>query len=113
MNRIPDSVFGTFFIIIWITFLVSGLFFWLNKNAALKRKLFPYFVLGAGLVMVAFISLSKIPHQVLFVAIPIIVLISFLNIKSVKFCDSCGRTVHSQNPFSPAEYCQKCGAKLQ
>ncbi len=113
MNHPEEARLMSFFFPIWAIFVISGLFFWFNKNAALKRRLFPYFMIAAALVMVIFVFFSGIPPQALFIVIPAVALISFLNIRSIKFCDSCGRTINSQNPFSPAEYCQKCGAKLK
>jgi hypothetical protein len=114
MNRPGDGVLVPAFFVLWAVLGVgSALFFWLNRDAALKRKVFPPLMIGAGVIFIGFIWLTGAPTQFLFIAIPAVVLISFLNIRGMKFCDSCGRTIHSQNPFSPAEFCSKCGAKLQ
>jgi rRNA maturation endonuclease Nob1 len=44
--------------------------------------------------------------------IPFVALITFINLRVMKFCNACGRTVMNQNPFSPPKFCSKCGAAL-
>jgi len=46
------------------------------------------------------------------VTIPAVALITFLNLRSTRFCDGCGRTVYTQNLLKPARYCPHCGALL-
>jgi hypothetical protein len=42
-----------------------------------------------------------------------VVIITVLNLRAVKFCDACGKTMMIQNPLSPPQYCSKCGAQLK
>ena len=44
--------------------------------------------------------------------VPVSGLIAYLNIKLTRFCDHCGKTLISQNWFSPWRYCPACGSKL-
>jgi hypothetical protein len=53
------------------------------------------------------------PSYVVLVMGPVVALITFLNMRSVKFCDAYGNTINGQNPFSPPQVCSKCGAKLE
>lgn len=82
-----------------------------TKDVKRKRKLFPLSVTLAGGLMLVFIMLFGFPLQVILVAVPSIILISFLNLKFIKFCDSCGSTVKGSF-LNPSEHCHKCGAML-
>lgn len=113
MQTSPDNGFSLF-LIIWITLgLASTAFFYLSKNSALKRKVLPIFAIGAGGLFLGFVWPRldpTAPFSWFFVAM--VVFITFLNIRSIKFCDACGKTDRSQNPFSPPTYCSKCGTKF-
>ena len=104
----------TIFISVWAVLgLISFLLFFVNKNAQLKRKIFPVFIIGIGIAFAGFVTWMFYPHPPYLIAYPAIVLISFLNIKMTKFCDECGKTNFSQNAFSALKFCQKCGASLE
>ena len=101
------------FIGVWVVLgLASAAFFFLNKDASLKRKVWPPATIGVGVLFLGFVWLMGFPAEVMYIAVPAVALITFLNLRAVQFCDSCGKTLMSQNPFSKAEFCSKCGAKL-
>ena len=82
-------------------------FFWLNKNASLKRGVLLWGQLLADALMVGFMAWIGFPVQVFFLAIPALVLITALNLWGTKFCPYCGKTLiharsQSESPFSPA-----------
>ncbi len=107
------NVFFTFFIVWVILGISSFLFLQFNRNAALKRRIFPGFVVGVGVVFGCFVAYMSRGHlQVLFVAVPMITLITFLNLRKTRFCDSCGRTLYQQPIFSSSQFCPRCGAQL-
>ena len=108
----PDDIFLIFFATWVVLGVLSFAFFTFNRNAALKRKVWTPFVVATALIFVGFIWLVGAPSQVLYVAGPAVALITMLNIRTTRFCDSCGRTIFAQNPFSRPEFCHKCGAKL-
>ncbi len=106
------KVFTVFFPIFAVIAIGGVIFFYLNRNVNLKRKvLVPGFVISS-LIFLGFIYSMKLPNNVFWIAVPAVILISYLNIRVTKFCDSCGRTIIGQNPFSPPNYCSKCGAPL-
>ena len=114
MNFLDTEQGFPVFFIVWIALTIgSGLFFWLNRNAELKRKVLPPLLLVAGALFIGFIWVSGAPVNLLYIAIPLVALITILNIRGIKFCDACGSTLHSQNPFSPSKFCSKCGAELK
>jgi len=108
-----DQVFPIFFGVWVVLGLFSAGFFFLSKNASLKRKVWAPFSIFTGLLFVGFIWAMGFPAQVLYVAVPAVALITFLNLRAVRFCGSCGATLMSQNPLSRPAFCSKCGAKLE
>jgi len=77
--------------------VISFVIFFLGKNAALKRKLWPPFVIGTGLLFVFFVYLMGFGDQAMYMMVPAVILITFLNLRATKFCDSCGKTIINQN----------------
>ena len=105
------------FLVTWIIFaIVSYLVFYQNKNAAFKRKIWPWTIAFVGLVFLGFVTAIggfKFDKPGFYVIVLADIFISYINIKTVRFCDSCGRTIQSSNPFlGPSKFCPKCGAKL-
>ena len=108
----PDFISRTF-LATWVVIILSALvFFTFNKNAALKRKMWTPYLVGVGILFVGFIWLEGPPPRVLSMDAPAVALIVIYHIWSTRFCDSCGRTNLTQNPFSRPKFCYKCGAKL-
>jgi hypothetical protein len=109
-TRNPNDISPVFFVF-WALLGIGGaIFFYGNRDAGLKRKLWPYFIAVVGL---SFLSFTWYLQGA--VPLPFVVLIPaimFINIKMTRFCDSCGRTVVSRNLFAPAKFCQGCGAEL-
>jgi hypothetical protein len=82
---------------IWVALgLASFLFFHFNRNAALKRIAFPMFIVTVGVLFGTFVYLStgRQHPQMMYLAVPAIVLISFLNIRQTRFCEACGKTLY-------------------
>jgi hypothetical protein len=111
----PDpQIIVPLFIATWI---VLGIFsLWLmyfDTNVARKKRLLPIFVVGSGLLFIIFSYLmtGAQPRMLLFLCPPV-TLIIFLNLRGIKICSACGRTIHSGVWLSKAEFCPKCGARL-
>jgi hypothetical protein len=64
-------------------------------------------------VFLGFLFLMDVPREMFVVAVPIIAVTTLLNMRVIRFCDACGRTLHSQNPFSVPRFCSKCGAPIK
>ena len=107
-----DDVFqifmGTWIVLGLATFAI----FFLSNDAKLKRKLWPYFVVGGGVLFVGFMLAMGFRGEALYVMVPAIIVISVLSLRSTKFCDSCGKTIINQNFLVKPKFCVKCGAPL-
>jgi hypothetical protein len=108
-----EQVFPVFFGVWVVLGLFSTVFFFLNKNANLKRKVWPPFVIATGLLFLGFTWAMGFPAHVMYIAAPAVFVITLLNLRAMRFCSSCGATQMSQNPFSKPEHCSKCGAHLE
>ncbi|HEY5800983.1 MAG TPA: hypothetical protein VIT92_12230 [Burkholderiaceae bacterium] len=99
------------FVLIICFAVPAALFFWLSRNAPLKRKLFPFVLLPPFLAfMLIPLRPGPLAFRLLFGAA--LIYIYWSHLRCTQFCDACGRTVYSRNPFTPARYCQYCGAEL-
>jgi ribosomal protein L37AE/L43A len=53
-----------------------------------------------------------VPAETFYLMVPVVALITLLNLRATQFCNSCGTTIVSRNAFSIPTFCSKCGAKL-
>ena len=99
---------------VWVLLGVASLlFFQFNKNARLKKRILPFFIVGAGILFILlFVPWTGRPMILLFV-LPAVALMTYLNLKMIRLCDSCGSTVTSNVWFAKSNFCSKCGARLQ
>src|SRR5262245_56925914 len=103
-----EQAFG-FFVIVWIILGAVGTgVFILTRDAAFKRKHFPWFAILMGVIFGSFLLIVSRGEHVLFV-LPFLALIVFLQIRTISFCDGCGRTIHPPNGFTRAAFCPSCG----
>lgn len=114
MGAQAERVFPIFFGVWIVLGVFSAAFFFLNNNAALKRKVHPPFVIGIGVLFIIFGVLMGFGRDAFFfiVIVPAVAVITILNLRNTKFCGSCGKTLISQNPFTPPKFCSKCGTSL-
>jgi len=107
-----DLVVVAFFIIWIVLGIGSSLFFWRIRNAALKRRVWPWYIWGTGGIFAAFTAyLMRTPWILAFV-LPAVAVIAWLNVRATVFCDACGRTLWNQGFIARAKYCARCGAEL-
>jgi hypothetical protein len=109
----PEEIFPIFFGTWVVLGLVSFFIFFIGKNAELKRKLWPPFVIGAGVLFIFFVYLMGFDGKIMYMMVPAVILITILNLRATKFCDSCGKSIINQNLFVKPEFCSKCGSKLK
>lgn len=94
----------------WIIAGIASAFFFLSRNASLKRRLWPPYVIGVAILLLVLVWWF-LPNEALYVAAPLVALVTFINLRVMKFCNACGATTMNF-PFRPARFCAKCGAPL-
>jgi len=103
------------FLVFWAALAIgSFLFFQFSRDAKLKRRVWPVLIIGSGVIFGSFVLyMTRGDTRILYIMIPAIILISFLNLRRTRFCDSCGRSLHWQPVFSRPQFCPHCGAQLR
>lgn len=109
------------FIGTWIILAIVGyVLFYVSRNVAFKRKWLPRYVVLVGILFIIFsatiTALSSSQREMwwmLVAMIPVISLISVMDIKMTKFCDNCGATLTPQVGFASMKFCPKCGAAFE
>ena len=110
----PHPEIMPLFIATWVVLGIAGIWLmFIDKNVPRKKQLLPVFIIGTGAAFVVFVFLITGDLHILAFVLPAAVLISFLNLRMIKVCSSCGRTIQSGMWFTKSEYCSKCGAKLE
>ncbi len=103
----------SWFIGTWVALCIVGLWVtYFDKNVARKKRLIPVFIVGAGVIFALFTLLMTGDLRAMAFVIPAVALITFLNLRQIRVCPNCGRTILSGMWFTKAEYCPKCGGKL-
>jgi len=109
----PHPAPTALFIGAWIALCIVGWWVtYLDKNIPRKKRLIPIFIVGSGVIFAIFTLLITGDLHTMVLVIPAVALIIFLNLRQIKVCPTCGRTIHSGMWFSKAEYCSKCGGRL-
>jgi membrane-bound acyltransferase YfiQ involved in biofilm formation len=108
--KFPDSrlVVGSWLVV--ATLIISMLAFnFLNNNASLKRRVFRWYIVIAGVMIGWWFYLLGGPESLL-VLIPVFAVSAYISLKTTRFCDACGKTL--MNQFTRAKFCPRCGADL-
>ncbi len=108
-----EELFPMFIGVWFVLGLISYFIFFVSNNAGRKKKLWIPFIIVTGASFIGFAYLMGFGGQHLYLIVPMVVFTSFVNIRSTKFCDACGKTNVSQGLFSPAKFCNKCGEALK
>jgi hypothetical protein len=108
-----EVAFAALFVLWWGLAIGSWVFFFRNRDARLKRRVFRILLPLTGVLFVAFsLAVTGLRWEALLFLAPPTVLILWLNYRMTKFCSACGATLINHNWFTPMRYCQQCGAPL-
>ena len=110
-----DMTIERLFFLTWL--ILAGLniyVFLINRNAAFKRTLLPWFAVLAGLVCLVFMFLSGFGGRIIFLFIVAFTLIGYINIRyRIRFCDACGKMLFNYLGLDPPTECSRCGATVR
>jgi hypothetical protein len=88
-----------------------GQILFFKKDVRFKRKWSPRLQILIGLLFILFVAGSSWQMALFFFG-PMVTLITYFNIRNMKFCDACGATLIRGMWLPKMEYCSKCGARL-
>jgi hypothetical protein len=107
------------FLATWVILAIAGFLASKRMNAVAKRRWWPRWIVLVGVLFVFFSTTLTVLQSrswsslgILLIVVPAVILICYLNIKFIKFCDKCSATLYNQNWFTPMRFCSNCGAKL-
>lgn len=63
-------------------------------------------------MMFGFMHYAGIPMDGMWIYLPAVAFITWINLKSVRFCKQCS-SFNPIQPFGKADFCRKCGAALE
>jgi hypothetical protein len=99
--------------VLWVALVAAGIYlFYVSKDVRFKRRYLPRYIVLIGALCIYSTVRAGFPLEMMYFIVPAVALVTFLNIRALKFCDSCGRTIVNRTVFTETEYCPKCGAKL-
>jgi len=111
MSWQPDKTIVAASSICWLIIVIAGaIFFDRNRNATLKRRLWPLWIGGSSASFVEAVS-SALGHISIATA-AIAILVGLLNLFAQKFCNGCGQSQYCNNPFRSSNKCDHCGSPL-
>lgn len=88
------------------------LFLQFNKNAALKRRVLRWSLVLMIPFVPGFFWAAHAPVPFILLSIPGAAFIAFVNLRNIRFCDACGRTLVSYNLIFRQKFCSSCGESL-
>jgi hypothetical protein len=96
------------FSVVWIVLAAINGWLVFRASLAVKRKWTPRLVVGVGVLLLGFLAWGA---TVTFVAgaTLVVALLTFLNLKSIKFCSACSAYYFHFGRVSKDSYCMKCG----
>jgi hypothetical protein len=109
--KLPDERLIFAYWLVVVLFIASAACFFLSgrSSAKVKKKLFYWYIaIGGTLIMGWFCMLGGPMSLVVF--IPVYAIVSYISLRTTRFCDACGKVL--MNQFVPARYCSRCGADL-
>ena len=118
MKRIPPEVEQAFdlYVLVFIALGLIGFVLFTNKKlkASLKRKIWPPFNVAVALIMLGYLWRvnTMLPSYALYIAVPAVLVITSLNIRATRFCDSCGATQNVLGSATKPPQCKKCHSPL-
>jgi ribosomal protein S27AE len=107
----PNDLFQIFFVA-WIALGVCLWLFYKRASYRRKRQWHLFVVAGTGFVFICFAYVMFPRPEVLYMAVPAVALIAFLNYRLTRFCPNCGLTIPPRALGSRAAFCPRCGANL-
>lgn len=96
----------------WAGYGALGLFFIFGRDAAAKRRFWPLYSLGSGAMFLWITWYVGALRNAAAILIPAVAVITWLNIRAIKFCDECGKMFKRGLLGGGPASCPKCGTEL-
>jgi hypothetical protein len=84
-----------------------------NRSAAAKKRLVPATMFLSGSLFVATVAVMGAPLWLVFVIAVIVLVTGVIHNRTARFCNACGLSSFNDSRLNGAEFCPRCGAKLE
>jgi hypothetical protein len=84
-----------------------------NRSAAAKKRLIPRTMFLSGSLFVATVAAMGAPLWLAFVIAVIVLVTGVIYNQKARFCNACGLSSFNDSRLSGADFCPRCGAKLE
>lgn len=84
-----------------------------NRSAAAKKRLVPRTMLLSGSLFVATVAVMGAPLWLVFVIAVIVFVTGVIYNQRARFCNACGLSSFNDSRLTGADFCPRCGAKLE
>ena len=99
--------------ITFFVFLISNFYILrMNRKATDKRKAFRWWLVIFAAFLAVYFSITIADKIFLVVVLPVLAGVVYGWLKFTKFCDWCGRMVHTNLPFRDKNHCPRCGSTI-
>ncbi|MDQ3757866.1 MAG: hypothetical protein M3394_08450 [Actinomycetota bacterium] len=104
-------------VVLFVVFAAVGvlgsLYFLFDGDTRRKERFHPPFVIGSGLLFVVVVTVDRSAGALL-LTIPGVAVITWLNLRNIRFCHACGRTTwNTQWWQAPPRFCIACGTPFE
>ena len=94
-------------------FLISNAYILrMNKKAVVKRTAFRWWLAIFATSLTVYFSIALPDKVLLLVVLPVLAGVVFGLFWFTKFCDWCGKIVHTNLPFGEKNCCPRCGSTV-
>ena len=113
-----EDRFSLFFAFWAVLGVASRFYFAFNRDAGLKRRLWPWFAGLASALLLASLIWIGFPLPAPFMLLvfgPVVLLATVLNARGypMVFCDGCGASLYSRTWWKRLPQCPACGRRLE
>jgi hypothetical protein len=82
-------------------------------KAAFTGRHLPWYAGFEGIVLLGLGAALGLPAVLLAVMVPLLTLVTYLQLRRLHYCDACRRAVPRLRPLSEPEFCVRCGRSLR
>lgn len=112
VNNFPDllpNLISIAFVLVGVAMMLVLKF---SDDVPFKRRVLLWSLTLMAPLGVGFFWAANAPLVMILLMIPGMAFIIFMNLRMIRFCDSCGRTLTNYNPIFRHKFCHNCGARL-
>jgi hypothetical protein len=101
------------FLPLWSVLAITVWYLTWKGSYQTKKIWVPRLIVFAGALMFGLVLWTEEPSPFLIAAGLMISLVTFINIRAIRFCPNCSALNRQLGAFTSSNFCSKCGASLR